>query len=70
MSDEDEHAEGRPYGGVAIACRNIDGVTYEAIQCQNRNIIGVLLNDLHGTPIHIVLCVYMPYYDKSWPSLA
>jgi hypothetical protein len=65
MVDEDEHAPGRPYGGVAIICRVIDGLSYELISCINHRIIGVLVKDLCGNPLHVVISTYMPYFDKS-----
>ena len=65
MSDEDEHSPGRPYGGVAIVCRIINGLSYELIKCENNRIIAVLIKDSHDNPVQLVVCVYMPYYDKS-----
>ena len=59
---------GRPYGGVAIVCRNIAGFSYEAITCVNPRIIGVLVKDQDNRPLHAIITVYMPYIDKSKSS--
>ena len=68
MCDNDVHSSGRPYGGVAIVCRIIDGITYEPLKCTSPNVTGILLKDNNGIPIQVIVCVYMPYYDKSKPE--
>jgi len=35
MSKHDEHSTGRPYGGVAIICKVINGLSYEIINSRN-----------------------------------
>ena len=69
MLAEDEHSAGRPYGGVAIICRVIDGLTYELVKCasDNSRIVAVLIKDIHDNPVHLIICLYMPYYDGSKP---
>ena len=65
MDEEDEFLSGRPYGGVAIICKVLDNISYETITCNTRNLVAIMLKDIHGTPIQITIGVYMPYYDES-----
>ena len=65
MDEDDEHLPGRPYGGVAIICKVMDNISYEMIKCNTRNIVGVMMKDIHGSPMQMLLGVYMPYYDRS-----
>ena len=65
MSGDDEHSPGRPFGGVAIICRHIAGVTYELINCVNNRILALLVKDTHNIPIHILICTYMPYFSNN-----
>ena len=57
MIEEDEHTPGRPYGGVALICKRIDGLIYEPI---NSRII-----DMNDNPVHLIIYVYMPYYNRG-----
>ena len=65
MSEDDQHSTGRPYGGVAIIYKGIDGLSYEIINSRNSQLIAMLIKDLYDKPIHIILCAYMPYFDGS-----
>ena len=65
MDADEEHSRGRPYGGVAIICKRIDGLTYDVIECSNQRIIGIVIKDSSGVPIHVLICAYMPYFDKG-----
>ena len=65
MDADEEHSRGRPYGGVAIICKRIEGLTYDLIECSNQRIIGIVINDSSGVPIYVLLCAYMPYFDKG-----
>ena len=63
MCTDDENSPGRPYGGVAIICKVIKGITYELVNCDNQRIIGVLIKDTAGNPVHLIICAYLPYFD-------
>jgi hypothetical protein len=65
MPEDDQHSTSRPYDGVAIICRIIDGLSYEVVNSRNSRIITVLIKDRYDRPIHIILCAYMPYFDGS-----
>ena len=65
MSEDDQHSTGRPYGGVAIIYKGIDGLSYEIINSRNSQLIAMLIKDLYDKPIHIILCAYMPYFGGS-----
>ena len=65
MSEDGEHSTGRPYGGVAIICKVIDGLSYEIINSRNSRILAVLIKDNYDRPIHFMSCAYMPYFDGS-----
>ena len=47
MSEDNEHSTGRSYGGVAIICKVIDGLSYEIINSRNSRILAVLIKDLY-----------------------
>ena len=51
-------------------CRVINGISYELIKCANHRIIAVLIKDAHGNPVQLVICVYMPHYDKNDNNLS
>ena len=59
----------RPYDGVAILCQVMDNISYELLKCNTRNLVVIVLKDMHGTPIQIMIGVYMPYYDRGNTSL-
>ena len=65
MVEEDEHTPGRPYGGVALICKRIDGLIYEPINCDNSRIIAMLIKDMNDNPVHLIISVYMPYSDRG-----
>ena len=65
MSEDDEHSAGRPYGGVAVICKVIAGLTYELINCDSKRVAAVMTKDTHGKPVHLILSVYMPFYNGS-----
>ena len=69
MSHEDIGGPGRPYGGVAIICRVIEGLSYEFIQCDSNRIIAVIVKTHDNVPLHILIGVYMPWnliWKFSW----
>ena len=70
MSDEDGPSPGRPYGGVAIVCRVMNGLSNELIKCENNRIIAGLIKDAHDNPVQLVVCVYKPYYDMNYHKLS
>jgi len=53
ISEDDEHSTGRPYGGVAIICKVIDGLSYEIINSRNSRILTVLIKHRYDRPIYI-----------------
>ena len=65
MDADEENFRGRPYRGVAIICKRIDGLTYDLIECSNQIIIGIVINDSSGVPIHVLIRAFMPYFDKA-----
>ena len=51
MSEDDEHSAGRPYWGVAVICKVMQG--------------AAMIKDTHGKPVHLIMSVYMPIYNGS-----
>ena len=69
MRDIDGDYKGRPFGGVAVICRNLPKFTYhiEDISCDR--LLAVKMCDTSGTVLQTVVCVYMPYFDHSYKAL-
>ena len=53
---------GRPYGGVAVACKQRKNMQYTELDIMNDRIIGVKVCN-NSDIVEIVLCVYMPFYN-------
>ena len=62
MCNIDPSYTGRPYGGVAVACRTKENIVYTEIPIENDRVIGVkVLNN--SDIVEILLYVYMPFYN-------
>ena len=62
MCNIDPSYTGRPYGGVAVACRTKENIVYAEIPIANDRVIGVkVLNN--SDIVEILLYVYMPFYN-------
>ena len=62
MCNIDPSYTGRPYGGVAVACRTKESIVYTEIPTENDRVIGVkVLNN--SDIVDILLYVYMPFYN-------
>ena len=65
MQDSDPEYKGRPYGGVAIICKNSKKYNFFEIETVNSRTVSVGSRDNGGSLKQIISNVYMPYYDSS-----
>ena len=62
MTTTDPCYVGRPYGGVAVACKQRKNMQYTELDIMSDRIIGVKVCN-NSDIVEIVLCVYMPFYN-------
>ena len=65
MRKTDAEYTGRPYGGVAIICKQSANFTYRELNSEFDNIRDVGIYDNSGKLVQVLINVYMPYYDKG-----
>ena len=65
MTDKEPDYVGRPFGGVSIICKEQPGLSYHKLDSASDRILAVGIYDSAGTAVHIVICVYMPYYSGN-----
>ena len=56
---------GRPFGGVAIICRRNKNFNCRIIHVLSDRLLAVGLYDSSGALFLVIVCVYMPFYDRS-----
>ena len=56
---------GRPFGGVAILCKEEPNLSYQEISTASDRFIAVGIYNAAGDLVHIVVSVYMPYFRQS-----
>ena len=64
MVDSDQGGCGRPFGGVAIICRKLQGLTWQEVAIESNRVNGVLLRDSTGVR-QVIINVYMPYFESA-----
>ena len=62
MTTTDPCYVGRPYGGVAVACKQRKNMQYTELDFMSDRIIGVKVCN-NSDIVEIILCVYMPFYN-------
>lgn len=65
MTDTDANYKGRPFGGVAIICKQIPGLTYHELETSCDRLVAVAMCDRAGNIVQVLLNVYMPFYCKT-----
>lgn len=65
MNDIDACYSGRPYGGIAVICKKSPHYAVRNIDVQNDRLVVVGMYDLNGNLFHVIVSVYMPYFDKA-----
>ena len=65
MAFVDSSYRGRPYGGLAIIVRKNALYRVSELPFDSDRILCVGIYDNSNNLIHIVVCIYMPYYDAS-----
>ena len=65
MTYSDNDLNGRPYGGLSVICRKNDQLCFSMLPCDSERICPILISDKRDNPLHIIVNVYMPYFDKS-----
>ena len=65
MCDVESGYSGRPFGGIAVICNKNNQFTARNIHVHNDRLIVVGLHDPSGALFHVIICVYMPFYDRS-----
>ena len=55
MSEVDNNYTGRPFRGVALICRNIQGLSFSDIDVDSERITGIVMKDVNGNVIQINL---------------
>jgi exonuclease III len=68
MEDAEPDYTGRPFGGVAIVCRQSKNINYQPIPVPCERIAAVGIHDASGTLRQIVVSIYMPFYCPSNPE--
>ena len=63
MCDIDFNYTGRPYGGVAVICRNIPCVSFSELETDSDRITGTIMKDVNGNALQVIISVYMPFYS-------
>jgi exonuclease III len=58
---------GRPYGGVAMICKNNGNFSFQEVEVSCDRILPVGVYDLGGNLSQVIVCVYMPYYKQGDP---
>ena len=67
MINEDTAYSGRPYGGVAIIAKQSKGLLYNMLDIDNDRILAISISNSQGKLLQIIVCAYMPYFDKGKP---
>ncbi|KAK2172077.1 hypothetical protein NP493_994g00006 [Ridgeia piscesae] len=62
MTTTDPCYVGRPYGGVAVACKQRKNMQCTELDFMSDRIIGVKVCN-NSDIVEIILCVYMPFYN-------
>ena len=65
MEDIDLEYGGRPFGGVAMLCKNSSGLFFQEIKTPSDRIIVNEVSDSSGRTVQIIICVYMPFFDNK-----
>ena len=65
MTEVDSTYRGRPFGGVALLCKPKDDIVYSEIKSSNDRIVAVKVCDRNGNVIHVVINVYMPFFQRG-----
>jgi exonuclease III len=55
---------GRPFGGVAVICKNHPSLNYRELPSNSDRLMPVGVYDLSGELIQVICTVYMPYYKQ------
>ena len=63
MCDIEPDYSGRPFGGVSIICKMNTNFTYRELPVPSDRLIAVCIDDSHDNSAHIILNVYMPFYN-------
>ena len=61
---DDDYCKGRPYGGVAVICKKLDGLTWRGTELANDRLIGVTLNN-GAQVLQTIIHVYLPYFESA-----
>ena len=54
---------GRPFGGVAIICKQKPDVYYRELDTNSKRLIAVGMYDKRARLIQVIVSVYMPFYN-------
>jgi hypothetical protein len=65
MSELDIGYTGRPFGGLAVVCKKNSHYHARMINTLSDRLLVVGLHANDGVLFHVIVCVYMPFYDKS-----
>ena len=65
MEESDASYRGRPFGGVAIVCKDKRDLNYTEIPTPSDRIVAIKISDINNTAVHIVINVYMPFYQPG-----
>ena len=65
MDDIDYDYTGRPFGGIAMVCRQSDSLSFHELKAQSNRVLAVAVSDASGSITQIIVSVYLPYYNAS-----
>ena len=63
MNDIDPCYSGRPFGGVAIICKNMENLSFYELNTNSDRIVAVAACDINGAIVQVFVSVYFPFYD-------
>ena len=56
---------GRPFGGVAVICRNHKDLNYFSLETPSDRIITISVLDHQGNSLQSIICTYLPYFKGN-----
>ena len=68
MHDISHNYTGRPFGGTAIICKQSSDIFCKEVDTRSDRISAVGIYNTKGVLLQIIICVYLPYYDKAKPE--
>jgi hypothetical protein len=65
MNEAGPGYRGRPYGGVALVCKQHNILIFSELETSNDRVVAVKVSDPSGAIVQVLICVYMPFYQRG-----